>query len=293
MSTLANQQSVVVGVDGSAPALAAARWAGAIAARRAVRLEVVSVVPTFDYSLTAAQVADADLLPTLRMLAKKHADAAVTAVRADQPDLEITQANPEGVPADELVAAGEGARLVVVAANTDSRLATLLLGSTALRVANKSACPVAVWRGDFGTPLPDTRPVLVGVDGSPDSNAAIGEAFELAALLGAGVLAVHAWAYQDLSQWSPRPESWDALAEQEHTLLGERLAGWCDKFPDVEVTRLVVRDSPTKALLQQAGEAQAVVTGSHGHNRVTGLLLGSTSQNLLHHAPCPVLVTRA
>ncbi|MEV6387928.1 universal stress protein [Nocardia xishanensis] len=293
MTRFLNQHSIVVGVDGSPAALAAARWAGAIAARRGARLVVLSVVPTIDYRISAAIVADADILPTLRFVAKKHAGAAVDAVRTDQPDLEISEQIVEGVPGTELIEAGETAHLLVVAATADDRITTLLIGSTALRVANKSRCPVVVWRGDVDNPLPDERPVLVGVDGSPGSDAAVGRAFELAALLGVGVIALHAWNDPDLLQWTPVPDAWETLAQQEHQLLSERLAGWSSQYPDLRVEKLVLQSPATRALLDQGADAQVIVTGSQGRNRLTGLLLGSTSQNLLHHAPCPVLVARA
>ncbi|WP_431955412.1 universal stress protein [Nocardia lijiangensis] len=293
MTRFANEQSIVVGVDGSPAALAAARWAGAVAAREGVRLVVLSIVPTIDYRITAAIVADADILPTLRFVAKKHVGAAIDAVRADQPDLEITQTVVEGVPGNELVEASETALLLVVAATADDRITTLLIGSTALRVANKAQCPVVVWRGDVDNPLPDERPILVGVDGSPASNVAVGRAFDMASVLGVRVIALHAWNDPDLLQWTPVPDAWEVLAQQERELLSERLAGWSSQFPDLQVEKLVLQSPATRALLDHGADAQMIVTGSHGRNRFTGLLLGSTSQNLLHHAPCPVLVARA
>ncbi|MEV0297537.1 universal stress protein [Nocardia sp. NPDC050710] len=292
MTTLANQQTIVVGVDGSRVALAAARWAGAVAARQHVPLVLLGVVPTADYRLTAAALAEADILPMLRLAAKNKVREAAVAVRSDQPQLEITELVLDGSPARELIAAGDSARLLVVAASANDRFSTLLLGSTALLVANKATCPVAVWRGDHSRPLPDQRSILVGVDGSPGSEAAVGQAFEIAALLGVGIVALHAWNDPDLLQWSPVPDVWETLAQQEEELLGERLAGWCDKFPDVAVTRVVQKSPTAQALLEHAADAQLIITGSHGRNRLTGLLVGSTSQNLLHHAPCPTLVCR-
>jgi nucleotide-binding universal stress UspA family protein len=292
MTTLANHQSIVVGVDGSHAALAAARWAGDVAARQHAPLVLISVVPAADYRLTAAAMVEADILPALRGAAKRKVAEVVAAVRRDHPELKIAESVVNGSPARELITASSSARLLVVAATADDQFTTLLLGSIALRVANKATCPVVVWRGDFDRPLPDRRPVLVGVDGSPGSEAAVGQAFEIASLLGVGVLALHAWNDPDLLQWTPVPDAWEILAQQEEELLSERLAGWCEKFPDVSVTRLVRKSPTAKALLERAADVQLIATGSHGHNRLTGMLVGSTSQNLLHHAPCPTLVCR-
>jgi nucleotide-binding universal stress UspA family protein len=75
--------------------------------------------------------------------------------------------------------------------------------------------------------------------------------------------------------------------------LAARLAGWAEKYPEVEVRRVVERDRPAPALLEQAAGAQLVVVGSRGRGGLAGMLLGSVSHNVLHHSPCPVLVVRA
>ncbi|QIS13359.1 universal stress protein [Nocardia arthritidis] len=226
MTTLANQQSIVVGIDGSTTALAAARWAGVLAARQRVPLVVLGVVPLVDYRIAASAWAELDILPSLRAAAERNVAAAAAAVRQDQPELEIRPLVVDGDAAHALVQASAAARLLVVAATPGNRLTTLLLGSTALRVANKATCPVAVWRGDIEHPLPDRRPVLVGVDGSPDGEDALAHTFETASLLGVDIVALHAWEDPDLLRWTVLPESWPDLATQEQELLAERLAGW-------------------------------------------------------------------
>jgi len=75
-------------------------------------------------------------------------------------------------------------------------------------------------------------------------------------------------------------------------LLAERLAGWSEKYPDVEVRRRVVRDRPAAELVDLSRTARLVVVGSRGRGGVRGLLLGSVGHALIHHAHCPVLVAR-
>ncbi|MFC5099414.1 universal stress protein [Kibdelosporangium philippinense] len=75
-------------------------------------------------------------------------------------------------------------------------------------------------------------------------------------------------------------------------MLGERLARWQEKYPEVSVDRIVAQDRPAHSLIEQARDAQLVVVGSRGRGGLAGLLLGSTSQALLQHAPCPVVVVR-
>jgi nucleotide-binding universal stress UspA family protein len=138
--------------------------------------------------------------------------------------------------------------------------------------------------------------VVVGVDGSPTSEPALAMAFEEAAMRGADLVAVHAWieftsdtAYATARQFLV---NWDAVETRERETLAERLAGWQEKYPDVTVRRVVTGGQPTKRLLDQAVDAQLLVVGSRGRGGFAGMLLGSTSQALIHHAPCPLLVVR-
>jgi nucleotide-binding universal stress UspA family protein len=85
---------------------------------------------------------------------------------------------------------------------------------------------------------------------------------------------------------------WDAVEAREHEILAERLAGWQEKYPDVTVRRVVTGGRPARCLLDQAEGAQLLVVGSRGRGGFAGMLLGSTSRTLIHHAPCPLLVVR-
>jgi nucleotide-binding universal stress UspA family protein len=122
-------------------------------------------------------------------------------------------------------------------------------------------------------------------------------AFDEASWRRAELVAVHTWlefssdnAYAYARQFLV---DWDAIETREREVLAERLAGWQEKYPDVAVRRVVTRDRPVRCLLEHAADAQLLVVGSRGRGGFTGMLLGSTSQALIYHAPCPLLVTRA
>jgi nucleotide-binding universal stress UspA family protein len=73
-------------------------------------------------------------------------------------------------------------------------------------------------------------------------------------------------------------------------VLAEALAGWHDKYPDVVVHRRLMRARIRPTLIEATHRAQLAVVGTRGRGGFTGLLLGSVSQAVLHHADCPVAV---
>lgn len=84
----------------------------------------------------------------------------------------------------------------------------------------------------------------------------------------------------------------DRLQDDEQRLLAEALAGWQARYPQVQVERRLLRSRTRPALIEASRTAQLVVVGARGRGGFAGLLLGSTSQALLHHADCPVAVIR-
>ncbi|MGW4490327.1 universal stress protein [Amycolatopsis sp. NPDC004368] len=83
-----------------------------------------------------------------------------------------------------------------------------------------------------------------------------------------------------------------AIEEHKRDLLARRLAGLQEKYPDIEVTRVVATGRPSKGLLDYPDRAQLVVVLGRGRSRAAGSALGSTSQGLISYALCPVVVAR-
>jgi nucleotide-binding universal stress UspA family protein len=226
-------------------------------------------------------------------LARRWVRGAGSAARAAAPGVEVVERVVVGEPASVLIGESRHAREVVVASRGLDGPVADLVGSTALRVAQQAGCPVVVIRTSaVGDP---EGPVVVGVDGSAGGDAAVEFALEHAARCEAPLVAVHTWSDVRISEpegtvW--RTFDWTAVAAEQERLLAERLAGWPDKYPDVEVRRVVTRDRPVRRLLEAATGARLLVVGSRGRGGLRGMLLGSTSQSLLYVAPCPLAIVR-
>jgi nucleotide-binding universal stress UspA family protein len=283
---------VVVGIDGSSSALDAARWAAREAARRRTTVQLISAFGWLETSHLGDHGLGGRYRETMLSRTRAEVSAAAEAAAEAAPGIEISERVVDGFPIPLLVAASHRAGLVVIGDRGLGGFTALLVGSVAIGLAARAECPVVVVRGERTS---DVGPVVVGIDGSPISEAALAFAFEAAATRRVRVIAVHAWTDSVLEAAVAPLLDWDAIEADEHRVLAERLAGWGEKYPDVEVRRVVVRDRPAHALIVQATTtaAQLVVVGSHGRGSAAGLVLGSVSHAVLHHSPCPVAVVRA
>ncbi|UKD57420.1 universal stress protein [Amycolatopsis sp. FU40] len=283
-----NTDPVLVGVDGSESAAAAARWAAREAVLRHVPLTVLAAFGFADGSFVGERY------PPVEWLEVKEAEAEelLQAVRDDLAEVEprvriAVETSPAG-PEVALREASAKARMLVLGEPTGT-LSGLLAGSPDIDLVAHAHCPVVVVRGT----IRPREPVVVGVDGSPLSEAAIGCAFEEAAVRGVPLVAVHAWLDADRSRlFGDRDFPFEAR-EAEHRLLAQRISGYSALYPDVRVERIVEQDRPRDRLIEWSSRASLVVLGSRGRGGFTGMVLGSTSHALLHHAECPVLVVRA
>lgn len=137
--------------------------------------------------------------------------------------------------------------------------------------------------------------ILVGVDASESSKAALAWALREGAYRGDPVEVLAAWSYLEQSaitgqEFRPDFHEPDALAAI-HAIV-EEVRATDPAFADVEVRETAVTDLPARALLTAAEHADLVVVGARGIGGFKGLLLGSVSQQVVHHSPCPVVVIR-
>jgi nucleotide-binding universal stress UspA family protein len=145
--------------------------------------------------------------------------------------------------------------------------------------------------------------IVVGVDGSDPSVAALRWAAEEAVLREAKLVAVHAWAYVPPAPIAepgmiplPATDLVGQLDAERGAAQAELEAAIDDAFPSgrpVEIEERLVEESAGEALVAAGVEAELLVVGSSGRGGLASAILGSVSRHVVSHADCPVVVVKA
>jgi len=259
---MAEAPRVVVGVDGSEEALHAVRWGVARARRLGRGVRIVHAYPW----------------PLLRPGGGAHAERPIGArlhAAAEEIVADACALVPDGVRVDGEVVVGfaypalldeaEKAESVLVGSRGLGGVGALLIGSTGVELAARARCPVIVLPFDPAGARDRPDRIVIGDDGSPGARAAV--AWGVAEARGLGVPAVVIEGLRDRE--TPRSVT-----------------------PPDGVTRETPYGHPAERLIEAGGETAMIVVGSRGRGGFRGLLLGSVSQAVLHHARCAVAVVR-
>ncbi|MGZ5410667.1 MAG: universal stress protein, partial [Aeromicrobium sp.] len=277
MSSLATPHGILVGADGSPPSNVAVDWAAREASMRNLPLSIVHVIAS-----PAVRMWPEVPVPTevvARIAGEGHgilSEARTTAqnATADSRRIHIETELMTGGALPTLIDLSKDAEMVVVGCRGTGPINRRLLGSVSRGLIQHAHAPVAVIHDeDPMMTYPSKAPVLVGMDGSPASEAATAVAFDEASRLGVDLIALHVWS--DFAIYEMPETELAALQRRADETLSERLAGWQERYPDVPVRRVVVADRPARQLIEQSESAQLVVVGSHGRGGFAGMLLGS------------------
>ena len=285
------RRPVLVGVDGSVSAQAALAWAAAEASFRHCPLHIVH---TFTWPMIGdpfgLNLAE-PMNDGLRAAAGWILGEAENQARHAAPDIKVTAELVAAGAAPTLLSQAQDAELVVVGSRGVGGFRGLLVGSVSSTVAAHAPCPVVVvhpHRDGRAFPASPAGRVVVGVDGSDVSAGAIRFAFQEAARRRVGVTAVHA--ALPTRQHPSLHVPVDIVEQVDRQLFAEAMDSKRILVPGIDVQTKLVHSHPAQALIDEADGAELIVVGSHGRGGFTGMLLGSVSQAVLHHAACPVAV---
>ena len=288
--------AVVVGVDGSEGSRAALRWSALEAHRRQLPLRIVAAGGLDAVMPATASELWGHLWAHQESWANDVVNEAADLARQTAPVEPQTAVYLTEAAVVALQGEAESAGLLVVGSRGRGAAIASRLGSTAIVLTQQASCPVVVVPGgpfDVET----GGDVVVGVDGSQTSQRAVECAVAEAARRKTGRTAVHAWTLPWLrSTLSIRHEvvnvTRPAMQQEAAAVLSESLAEIRQKHPAVPVVEQVVEERPAVALVEASHDAPMLVVGSRGRGGISGLLLGSVSQAVLHQAHCPVAVIR-
>ncbi|KIA62470.1 universal stress protein [Nocardia vulneris] len=292
VSSATRSDPIIAAVDGSASSYQAAAWAAVEATlhRRPLHLLTSMAIRT-GYG-PGMSLGESDLEWLRRdgeRILHEAKRIARTAAPGEEPVISTEVSFELVIPM--LIERSAHASMLVVGSRGMGAFQRGLLGSFSTATTHHAHCPVAVIHGISAIdPVSATLPVLVGVDGTANSVPALELAFEEASRRKVGLTALHAWS--DVSGMDLPVAGWDGAQESSEAILAESLAGYAERYPDVTVRRIVKADRPVRSLLDESANAQLVVVGSHGRGGFASMLLGSTSNALLHSVEAPMIVVR-
>ena len=284
---------IVVGIDGSSASRDALRWAleearlwnGAVEAVYAWSYPVMTYAPGIVPPPTFAR-------EDLETEARHVLNTTVDAVVGDAgPGLPVERVIVEGSAAKQLIESSRHADMLVVGHRGHGGFTGLLLGSVAEQCAVHAGCPAVITRSveQAAAPGPSAARVVVGVDGSEPARRALQWAAEEAERRGADLEVVHAWQPQlqplglvraGVDRTSSEAYG-KAVLDAATSALGSR---------SLVVDPILVEGPSARRLVELSAGAALLVLGSRGRGGFTGLLLGSVSSQVLHHARCPLVL---
>ncbi|WP_151523769.1 universal stress protein [Serinicoccus kebangsaanensis] len=287
---------LVVGFDGSPSAQDAVRWAAAHAVRTDTPLTVLHAADRIVYAQDeAAGLWDPG---TEQQRAVDLAEQGARLAQEEQPDIHVAARGSLLGPRQALDEASARARGVVVGSRGLGRIRSSLLGATAYGITGHARCPVTVVPGASTMPGPQA-PVVVGVDGSPESERAAEVAASIAQTWGADLLVVSSWERPTPDPWGMSPdgtrfmeETLELRAEQADQRARDAVGQVATSYPEVSVTTSTPSGRADENLIEASGDAALLVLGHRGSGRLSSFLLGSTTRNILHLSEIPVHIVR-
>ncbi|GAB4098020.1 universal stress protein [Sinomonas halotolerans] len=301
---------IVVGVDGSEHGHCALKWAAQEAKRRHRPLHVVTA---YSVPLFAASGLDGGYATFDDTVIRDGAEAVLREALEDLgtvDGVEVTSSVESGDASGVLLEFSKAAELLVFGTRGRGGFVGRLLGSVSSALPAHAHCPTVTVPLRFAERLgeevedrhiraeqakdgrrPVERIIAVGVDGSEQARVAVLAAAEEAMLMGVPLRIVCAVPqFTGTLAWVPAPVDREQLFEDIRGQLKAGTAWLQSHFPDLEVQTSLLDGPPVDVLVDVSREVELLVLGTRGRGGFTGMLLGSTTDGVLHHAKGPVMV---
>ncbi|WKX69114.1 universal stress protein [Streptomyces sp. XD-27] len=286
---------VTVGLDGSAESLAAARWAASEADRRRLTLRLMHA-----WVLLAAAPKGIPAERDQNYWAERIVHDAAKELHRRHPELPIIEDLVAEEASSALLGAAAQSRMLVLGSRGLRAIESFFLGDISLYVTARAEQPVVLVRAAEDTTAGGGEPasaagrtgVVVGLSLHGPCERLMEFAFDTAAGRGVPVDAVHGTSLPvaAYAPWGVDPDVADEFRHGAEKQLNEALRPWQERFPGVRVTGTVVLESPARALLHAAGEAELLAIGRRLHRPPMAPHLGPVAHAAMHHAMCPVAV---
>ncbi|MFD9688958.1 universal stress protein [Kitasatospora sp. NPDC059146] len=286
---------VLAAVDGSFRSRSAALWAADEAVRRGTPLRLIHVGPALDKAPEAKDEQTTPHAAVQRMLAELTVFA-----HGRHPDLDIKSALiPGEAVADELATAAAEGDLLVLGTRGLGGFRGLLVGSVGLGTVARTEIPTILIRAEETDEVvwPDSTPVreiVVGLDTHTPADAVLEFAFREAALTGARLRVLHGWdlpsSYGYAGWLPPETELLKEFGALETELLGNAVADWRERFPEIDVTEDIQTGGAAHTLITASAHASLLVIGRRARRTRLGLHIGPVAHAVIHHSKVPTAV---
>lgn len=290
---MGSTEVILVGVDGSRESIAAVKWAADRAIRFGGRVHVLCTYALASYSAAALDGGYAVLDDeALKRGAQQVVEEAVEVAKS-RGEVRVSSSIEPGDPAGVLVEMSREVDLVVVGSRGGGSFADRLLGTVSSALPAHAKCPVVVVpRHTSGKKFMPIERIVVGVDGSDVASSALRRAVDEAEGWGARLTAVSAVPIAtgtSMMTWAPTGVDRSNLLKDVRKGMGIAIEQALDGRK-MEIARHALDGSPASLLIEFSTAVDLVVVGTRARGGLAGVLLGSTSQTVLSHSTCPVMI---
>ena len=283
-------ETVNVGYSGSDTSAEAVTWAATEAAVRGAALRIVTCV---DMPVMSGEAAlgwnSGATYEAIREASVSSSEQMAAKIKATHPSLAVTTEVSPGPASSALLTDTAATDFIVVGASSHEGSAAFWLGTTPRQLVHNSPCPVAIVRGAATRGAPDR--IVVGIDGSESSDAAVVWAADEADRHKVNLHLVHGWSCPDAAVDASANHAHD-LTEVDADCTLNRSIELARERCGATVTGELVETSAVTALLEAVRDGDLLVLGSHGRGGLRARLLGSTVNSVLDAAAIPVVVVR-